>query len=180
MVSSLVQSGDSKRTITEAKVEWDSCYCCKYAVKNIQTYTILSILKKSLHRVGFLEPCLRKMRPSKQFCFWDTPCKKNVQCYNLSLLFGFWIAVQFCPLTGGKSRRRAQQIELRGLTPSAIRVSGTTALTTPHVRTNYKILFFWNNQSFWFCLAPKNFFEPLIETPLLGGHTSKTFWSDLS
>ena len=118
MVSSLVQSGDSKRTITEAKVEWDSCYCCKYAVKNIQTYTILSILKKSLHRVGFLEPCLRKMRPSKQFCFWDTPCKKNVQCYNLSLLFGFWIAVQFCPLTGGKSRRRSQWIELRGLTPS--------------------------------------------------------------
>ena len=180
MVSSLVQSGDSKRTITEAKVEWDSYYCCKYAVKNIQTYTILSILKKSLHAVSFLEPCLRKMRPSKQFCFWDTPCKKNFQCYNHSLLFGFWIAVQFCPLTGGKSRWRAQQIELRGLTPSAIRVSGTTALTTPHVRTNYKILFFWNNHSFWFCLAPKNFFEPLIETPLLGGHTSKTFWSDLS
>ena len=65
-----------------------------------------------------------------------------------------------------------------------IRVAGATPLTTPHVQTNHGIPVFWENQFFGFWGALKNFYDPskpylALETTLLGGHTSKTFWSEL-
>ena len=121
------------------------------------------------------------MRPSKQFCFWDTICKNIFQGYSFISVWILDCCFILPPQRGPKQKEGSMNWFKRSHT---IRVSGTTALTTPHVWTNHRILFFWNNQSFWFCRVPRNFFEPLkpslaLETPLMEGHTSKTFWSEL-
>ena len=112
--------------------------------------------------------------------FWIETLR--VELSTLSTIWSVKILQYFKTLQSHRGPEQKEGLMNYTKRSDTVRVAGATPLTTPHGQiTEFG---FFEKIIFLFLGAPKNFFDPqrpylALETSLLGGHTSKTFLSEL-